>query len=307
MSDIDSIGDINDIRVIRSDDEDNKPNLTSTPAPLSFEKPQLTQSVSNRTVPMDNINLIQRNFNKRVNTQDNISNNSEEYEETDDEITVNTGEDDDSSVEYVEEEEEEEEEPRKMTYEEILQKKQEVLVKIQRLQERHNIQPSRKFCMTSDLNEMEMDLRRMVEQRGVDKSIKFQRQILIGFVGLTEHFNNKFDPLDVDLDGFSQHIMQNINDYDDVFEELYYKYNEKVAMAPEVKLIFMVFMAGFTFNMSKKMGGMFDNININEILEKDPRVRSALNESFREQQYNKNNSMNGPNGVDDILSELNGS
>ena len=36
--------------------------------------------------------------------------------------------------------------------------------------------------------------------------------------------NNKFDPLDLKLDGWGESIHENINDYDDVFEELHEKY-----------------------------------------------------------------------------------
>ena len=39
--------------------------------------------------------------------------------------------------------------------------------------------------------------------------------------------------------GLKVYIVQNVNDYDDVFTELYEKYNTTSNMAPELKLIFM--------------------------------------------------------------------
>ena len=42
-----------------------------------------------------------------------------------------------------------------------------------------------------------------------------------------EFLNNRFDPFDIKLDGWSESIHENLNEYDDVFEELYEKYNSK--------------------------------------------------------------------------------
>ena len=33
-----------------------------------------------------------------------------------------------------------------------------------------------------------------------------------------EFLNNKFDPFDVNLDGWSERVMENINDYDEVYD-----------------------------------------------------------------------------------------
>ena len=35
-----------------------------------------------------------------------------------------------------------------------------------------------------------------------------------------EYLNNKFDPFDVKLDGWSESINENITNYDEIFEEL---------------------------------------------------------------------------------------
>ena len=55
-----------------------------------------------------------------------------------------------------------------------------------------------------------------------------------------EFLNSKFDPFDIKLDGWSESIHENINDYDDVFTELYEKYHTTSNMAPELKLIFTI-------------------------------------------------------------------
>jgi hypothetical protein len=68
-----------------------------------------------------------------------------------------------------------------------------------------------------------------------------------------EFLNDKFDPFDLELNGWSQNTMENIDDYDGVFEELYNKYKTKVQVAPEVKLIMMVGGSAMMFHLTNSM------------------------------------------------------
>ena len=65
--------------------------------------------------------------------------------------------------------------------------------------------------------------------------------------------NNKFDPLDLKLDGWSESVHENATDYDDIFEELHEKYKEKASMAPELKLIIMLAGSGFMFHLTQSI------------------------------------------------------
>jgi hypothetical protein len=57
--------------------------------------------------------------------------------------------------------------------------------------------------------------------------------------------NNKFDPFDLKLDGWSEGVHENIEDYDEIFEELYDKYKERGKMPPEARLMFQLAGSGF--------------------------------------------------------------
>ena len=48
-------------------------------------------------------------------------------------------------------------------------------------------------------------------------------------------------------------MSENINDYDEVFEELYEKYKEKAEVAPELKLMLMVGGSAFMFHITNTM------------------------------------------------------
>jgi hypothetical protein len=68
-----------------------------------------------------------------------------------------------------------------------------------------------------------------------------------------EYLNKRFDPFDLQLDGWSESVMENQEDYDQVFEELYNKYNTKVNVAPEVKLIMMIGGSAMMFHLTNSM------------------------------------------------------
>ena len=111
----------------------------------------------------------------------------------------------------------------------------------------------KKFSMSSSYDEMKYEFDRIVNNREVQQSIKFQRKMLVAFVTAIEFLNNRFDPFDVKLDGWSESIHENLNDYDDVFEELHEKYKSKAKMAPEIKLLLMLGGSGFMFHLTNTM------------------------------------------------------
>jgi len=69
---------------------------------------------------------------------------------------------------------------------------------------------------------------------------KLGAKILLTTITALEFLNTKFDPFDLKLDGWSESVHENIDDYNEVFGELYEKYKSNTKMPPEVKLIMMV-------------------------------------------------------------------
>ena len=138
------------------------------------------------------------------------------------------------------------------SYEELQKEKAEFLRLLDRLDAK-GIHSHKKFNMNSEYNEIKTEFERLTIQRECDQSIKFQRKMLIAFVTAVEFLNTKFDPFDVKLEGWSESVHENANDYDDVFEELHEKYNSKAKMAPELKLLFMLGGSGFMFHLTNTM------------------------------------------------------
>ena len=226
---------------------------------------------------------------------------------------------------------------RAKTLEEIAAEKQELLYRLERL-EANGFKPSRKFNMSSNLDDIKFEYERMKKQRDVDKSIKFQRKILMAITSGIEFVNNKFDPLSVKLDGWSESIYENLHEYDDIFEELHEKYKSKMKVAPEIKLLMMVGGSAFMFHLTNtlfksKMPGL------DQILQQNPElarnVQQAAMNTMRQNEASSGNQdplfgmmmnsaqnmmgpkpptnappssrgqLRGPTGVDDILNMVN--
>ena len=126
------------------------------------------------------------------------------------------------------------------------------MFKFARLEQR-GIHLTKKFTMQSNYEEMKEEYERLKRNREIDNSIKFQRKMLMAFSTGVEFLNNKFDPFDVKLDGWSENVHESITDYDEVFEELHEKYKEKAQMAPELKLLMMVGGSAFMFHLTNTM------------------------------------------------------
>ena len=157
-------------------------------------------------------------------------------------------------------------EPR-MSKDEMLREKFKFLRKLEAL-EKKGVELSKKYSMDSSLQEMQGEYETIMEEKTKQNSVKFQGNMLMAIINGMEFLNNKFDPFDVKLDGWSEQVQENINDYDDIFSELHEKYKSKASMAPELKLLFqlggsamMVHMTNTMFKSS--MPGMDDILRQN--------------------------------------------
>jgi hypothetical protein len=137
-------------------------------------------------------------------------------------------------------------------YKTIEDEKGDLLNKLARLQKRGFL-IGKKFGPHNDIEELRTEYKRTMYTIECDQSVKFQRRILIAAATGLEFLNKRYDPFDIYLDGWSENMMENADDYDPIFEELYAKYRDKVAVAPEIKLIMMVGGSAMMFHLTHSM------------------------------------------------------
>jgi hypothetical protein len=126
-----------------------------------------------------------------------------------------------------------------MSKEELLREKFKYLRKLETL-ETKGVNLTKKYTMDSPLAEMQGEYEMIMEEKNKQNSVKFSGNMLMACINGIEFLNNRFDPFDIKLDGWSDQVNENLEDYDEVFGELYEKYKSKASMAPELKLLFQL-------------------------------------------------------------------
>lgn len=223
--------------------------------------------------------------------------------------------------------------------EDIEKEKIELLYQFDRM-EKKGIKLPQRFSMESSLGDMKEEFERIKRDKEVDASVAFQKKMLLAFTSGVEFLNGRFDPFDVKLDGWSENMHESIDDYDDVCEELHYKYKSKSKMAPEIKLIMMMGSSAFMFHLTNTM---FKSSlpQVGDVLKQNPNLmkqfaaatantmaqsgndQTGMSSMFSNmfgggggggnpgmmsggpnQVPNQNFKMNGPSNMDDILKNL---
>jgi hypothetical protein len=179
----------------------------------------------------------------------------------------------------------------KMSPEELLREKFKVLRKLEAI-EHKGAKLTKKYSMESSLEEMQGEYEMIISEKEKSNSCKFQGRMLMAAVTGLEFLNNRFDPFDVKLDGWSEQINENINEYDEIFSELHEKYKSKAKMAPELKLLFqlggsaiMVHMTNTMFKSS--MPGMDD------IMRQNPDLMNQFTQAAVNSMSNTNPGFSG--------------
>lgn len=210
-----------------------------------------------------------------------------------------------------------------MNQQDIKNEKIDLIYKFKKL-EGQGIRTTMNYNMNSQLEDMRNEYFKLKKQREVENSIKFQRKVMMAAITGLEFVNNKFDPFDIKLDGWSESVNENINDYDEIFEELAEKYGGQSEVAPEIKLLMMLGGSAFMFHLTNTMfkssiPGMDDIMKQNPDLMKQfakAAVGSIGQETRRVPQQVKKNvprpsrqpvrkDMNVPAGMNDIMNEMN--
>ena len=164
-----------------------------------------------------------------------------------------------------------------------LNEKREIIYQLDRLESKGYKIPF-KFNMNSDLEEMKSEYSRILKEKELDGSIRFQQKMLMAFVSGSEYMNTRYDPFSIKLDGWSEQVNENINDYDDIFEELHYKYKSTgKKMAPELRLFISLSGSAFMFHLTSRMFKDQPLPDIENVLKSDPELMKQFQNAAAKQ------------------------
>ena len=179
--------------------------------------------------------------------------NDEEEEEEEQEDEINFESREQGSDVYQEQQPFDQEPVPEQDYEEIQNEKSFYLSQLNRLRKKG--ESTRSMSMQHSLDEIRGEVIRVKKEMQMDAGINYCRQGLMFAISTIEMADNTYNNNSFALKGWSQNIMQNIENYDTVFEELYDKYYTTMSVSPEIKLISMVAGSAFMFSLQKKMLG----------------------------------------------------
>jgi hypothetical protein len=155
----------------------------------------------------------------------------------------------------------------------IEEEKQDLLYKLYRSQSK-GIHVTKKYNVNSDIHELRNEVKRITRELDVKSSLRFSRRSLMAIITGLEYLNKTVDPFDLKLDGWSDSIMENIDDYDNVFEKLHDKYSNSISVAPEIELLMLIGGSAFMFNLSNTMINSVPNIN--QMMRQNPDIIKGM-------------------------------
>jgi len=140
---------------------------------------------------------------------------------------------------------------------EVRMKKIELLRRLSEIKSKgYNL--TKEYDFNSSIEEMEYEYALLKSFADKRNGTKLYKNILLNGISLLEFVNDKYDPFEFKLNGWSEHMSVEIDSYEDIIEELYEKYKSTgKSTPPEVRLIFLIFASGAAFHFSKtQLGGI---------------------------------------------------
>jgi hypothetical protein len=208
-------------------DTDNKSSTSSKPA---FEEVKIDNSYSEK----------RNSNNKRSSYTDTTEYNNGSYKDTYDNSYNNT---------------------RHMNEQDIRMKKIELLRKLSEIKSK-GYKLSKEYTFSSSIEEMQYEydlLRSFADKRN---GIRLYKNLITNACSVIEFANSKYDPFSFKLDGWSEHMHIEVDNYDDVLEELYEKYRGTGgSMPPEMKLLLLILASASAFHFSKSFENKIPGLN----------------------------------------------
>ena len=173
-----------------------------------------------------------------------------------------------------------------MTPQEIRMKKIELLRRLSEIKTKgYNL--SKEYDFNSSIDEMQYEydlLKSFAEKRN---GIKIYKNILLNVTSAVEFLNDKYDPFEFQLSGWSEHLAYDIDSYDEVLEDLYEKYKGSGRkMPPEIKLLLLIVASASAFHFTKSQSLPISQKQTGSILNSVLNGKKQTSQFMTEQEIN---------------------
>jgi hypothetical protein len=181
------------------------------------------------------------------------------------------------------------------TKEDLMLGKLDMLRKLGELTQ-HGVKLSQNYNMNSDIQAMRYEYELHKSIRDKHNGVKWLNNMMLNTCYGIEIANEHFNPFDFHLDGWSEQMAHDSDEYYDVFGELYEKYFKSgKPIPPELKLFLMVGGSAMKFHMQHTMMSKIPNIG--DMMNNNPAMvdklrQQAVNDKINQQRGSTRESFN---------------
>ena len=182
-------------------------------------------------------------------------------------------------------------------------RKIELLRIFQELEEK-GIKMSTRYSMSSKLDDMEQEYEILRSIQNKKNGVKLYKSFMLNAIGAMEFLNESYNPFDFHLKGFSEHVSLGVDDYDEVFGEIYEKYKDSgKRMEPEFKLCLMLMASASSYHCSQSM--LKDTPSLRDMVKKNPHFVNNIAKKMTTEpkiatppEFIPNDTIKGPNAAE---------
>ena len=148
---------------------------------------------------------------------------------------------------------------RRLSENELLQREEklELLTQLHYYTDEKGFKPFKVLTVDDTLEDIRYEFFRAQRDINKKRSIKMMQKGLVTMATGVEMLTDWYNPLNLQIQGFSKSLLLTIREYDEVLEELHWKYSDAISMPPELKLAGMLGSALWFYSLSNKSATSF--------------------------------------------------
>lgn len=135
------------------------------------------------------------------------------------------------------------------------EEKMELLGKLQYFTDEKGFRPLKVLGMQDAIEDIRYEFFRAQRELNKKRNVRMMQKGLVTLATLIETGTSYYNPLSLQLEGYSKSLLLSIRDYDEIFEELHWKYSSMATMPPELRLIMTMASSVWFFHMSNHGSG----------------------------------------------------
>lgn len=162
------------------------------------------------------------------------------------------------------------------------QERFELLSRLQQMEAEKGYKSFRKLGPNDSIHDVRYEFFRAQREISKKMSVRFMQKGLVTLTGMIELGSKVYNPLNLNLDGYSKSVVLSMKDYDPIFEELYYKYVDTVSVAPELKLVFalassvLAYHTGFQYQYQNQTQTSATEASVEEVPTRVPQPQQTM-------------------------------